>query len=233
MYLIKYIKKIMRHKNKFLETPNLPLPQTLNQGIPENQLDELETYENIYLSNCQLEGNKGVSFNCTYLDNVKVVNTYFKRLDLQDTQINKSDFANTELEEAALNRVEFVNCRLLGFRAIKSRFKNVLFKDCQAELSQFNFTKFERVIFENCILKDAIFSDTLLKDVKFINCQMDNVALSNAKFNHTDFRGSEIEGLQININQLQGAIVDIFQAGYILQRYTNVIVKTVDEIDIK
>ncbi|WP_445635590.1 Pentapeptide repeat-containing protein [Nostoc sp. DSM 114161] len=219
----------MPSKNRAIEPPNLPSSEILNRGIPDNQLYELESYKNVYLSNCQLEGTRGVDFQCAYFDNVKTINTYFKKLSLQDVRITKSDFANTEWEEASLNKVEFINCRLLGFKIIKSRLKNVIFKGCQGQFAQFNFSKFERVIFENSILKDSTFVEASLTSVKFINCQMNNVILADAKFKDADFRGSNIEGLQININQLKGVILDLFQAAYILQRYANVIVKPVDE----
>ncbi|MFN6468692.1 MAG: pentapeptide repeat-containing protein [Nostoc sp. SerVER01] len=219
----------MPRKYRAIELPNLPSSEMLNQGIPDNQLYELESYQNVHLSNCQLEGARGVDFQCAYFDNVKTINTYFKKLSLQDIRISRSDFANTEWEESSLNRVEFINCRLLGLKAIKSRLRNVIFKGCQGQFSQFNFSKFDNVIFENCILEDSTFLEASLTNVKFINCQMNNVILTDAKFKDTDFRGSNIEGLQINLSQLKGAILDPFQAIYILQRYANVIVKAVDE----
>ncbi|MEH1783568.1 MAG: pentapeptide repeat-containing protein [Nostoc sp.] len=219
----------MPSKHRAIDPPNIPSSETMNQGIPDNQLYELESYKNVHLSNCQLQGTKGVDFQYAYFDNVKAINTYFKKLTLQDVRIDKSDFANTEWEEGSINRVEFIDCRLLGFQGIKSRFKNVIFKGCQGQLSQFNFSKFDNCIFDNCILEDSTFIESSLINVRFINCQMTNVILADAKFKNTDFRGSNIEGLQTNINQLKGAILDLFQAAYILQRYANVIVKAVDE----
>ncbi|MCC5637806.1 pentapeptide repeat-containing protein [Nostoc sp. CHAB 5844] len=219
----------MPNKHIAIDPPILPSFETMSKGILDDRLDELESYKNVYLSNCQLEGTKGVDFQYAYFDNVKIINTYFKKLSLQDVEISKSDFANTECEESLLNRVEFINSRLLGFKAIKSRLKNVIFKGCQCQFSQFNFSKLERAIFDNCNLENSTFLEASLTKVKFINCQMNNVILVDTKFKETDFRGSNIEGLQININQLKGAILDPFQAAYILQRYTNVIVKAVDE----
>ncbi|MDZ8106612.1 MAG: pentapeptide repeat-containing protein [Nostoc sp. DedQUE12a] len=219
----------MPSKNRAIEPPNLPSSEILVRGIPDNQLDELESYKNVSLSNCQLEGSRGVDFQSAYFDNVKTINTYFNKLSLQDVRITKSDFANTEWEQGLLNRVEFFDCRLLGFKIIKSRLRNVIFKGCQGQFAQFNFSKFELVIFDNCILEDSTFLEASLTNVKFINCQMHNIILADAKFKDTDFRGSNLEGLQININQLQGVTLDPFQAAYILQRYANVIVKPVDE----
>jgi uncharacterized protein YjbI with pentapeptide repeats len=219
----------MPSKHRGIDPPILSSFEIMNKGIPDNQLYELESYQNVYLSNCELEGTKGVDFQYAYFDNVKTVDTYFKRLFLQDVRITKSDFANTEWEESSLNRVEFINSRLLGFKVIKSRLKNVLFKGCQGQFSQFNLSRFEHVIFDNCNLDNYTFIEAFLTNIKFINCQMNNVILADAKFKDTDFRGSNIEGLQINISQLKGAILDPFQAAYILQRYANVIVKAVDE----
>ncbi|MEH2182231.1 pentapeptide repeat-containing protein [Nostoc sp.] len=224
----------MPSKHRAIESPILPSLETMNKGIPDKQLYESESYQNVYLSNCQLEGTKEVDFQYAYFDNVKIINTYFKRLSLQDVIITKSDFANTEWEEASLNIIEFVNSRLLEFKAIKSRLKNVVFQGCQGQFSQFTFSKIDNVIFDNCNLEYSTFLEISLINVTFINCQINNIILANAKFQDTDFRGSnieglQIEGLQINISQLKGAILDPFQAAYILQRYANVVVKTVDE----
>lgn len=219
----------MSSKQKTIDPPNLPSPETMDKSISDNQLYELESYRNVYLLNYEMGGVKGIDFQYAYFDNIKSLDAYFKRLTLHDVRVLKSDFANTEWEDSNLNRVEFVNCRLLGFKAVKSRLKNVVFKECQGRFSQFNFTKFDNVIFDNCILEDSTFIDSSLTDVKFINCQMNNVVLDNAKFKNTDFRGSDISGLQTNINQLKGLVLDMVQAAYILQRYTNVIVKEIDE----
>jgi uncharacterized protein YjbI with pentapeptide repeats len=219
----------MTSKHKSIEPPNLPALATMDKGIWDNQIYELESYRNIYLSNCQIEGTKGVDFQYAYFDNVKALNTYFKRLTLQDIRITKSDFANTEWEDSTINRVEFINCRLLGFKLTKSRLKNVIFKECQGRLSQFNFSKFDNVIFDNCILEDSTFIGSSVTNTRFINCQINNVILDSTKFKNVDFRGSNIEGLQTNINQIKGMILDVFQAAYILQRYADVTVKALDE----
>jgi uncharacterized protein YjbI with pentapeptide repeats len=219
----------MPNKHKSITPPNLPPLEMMDKGILENQLYELESYSNIHLSNCQLEGTRGVDFQYAYFDNIKSLNTYFKRLTLQDVKITKSDFANTEWENTTVNRVELINSRLLGFKITKSRLDNVIFKECHGRLSQFNFSKFDNVIFDNCILDDSTFIESSLANIKFINCQMNNIILDGTKFKNADFRGSNIEGLQTNINQLSGMILDVFQAAYILQRYANVIVKSVDE----
>lgn len=219
----------MTSKHKSIEPPNLPPLETMNKEVWDNQIYELESYRNIYLSNYQIEGTKGVDFQYAYFDNVKALNTYFKRLTLQDIRITKSDFANTEWEDSTIDRVEFINCRLLGFKLTKSRLKNVIFKECQGRLSQFNFSKFDNVIFDNCILEESTFIESSLTNARFINCQINNVILDRTKFKNADFRGSNIEGLQTNINQIKGMILDVFQAAYILQRYANVTVKSLDE----
>ncbi|MEH2083539.1 MAG: hypothetical protein V7K89_27260 [Nostoc sp.] len=56
----------MPKKHRVIELPNLPLSESMNKGIPDNQLSELEGYQNKHLSNCQLEGTRGIDFQYAY-----------------------------------------------------------------------------------------------------------------------------------------------------------------------
>ncbi len=52
----------MPSKHRAIDPPNLPSSETMDKGIPDNQLYKLESYKNAHLSNCQIEGAKGVDF---------------------------------------------------------------------------------------------------------------------------------------------------------------------------
>jgi hypothetical protein len=41
----------MPSKHRAIDPPNIPSFETMNQGIPDNQLYELESYKNVHLSN--------------------------------------------------------------------------------------------------------------------------------------------------------------------------------------
>ncbi len=211
-------------KNSSIEPPELP--QEASAGIiPENQLYELDSYQNIWVSNCKLTGARGVTLNQAYFQNVQISDAHFSRFDVSNTRFDKCDFANTEFEKASLNKVEFIGCRILGFKVLKSHMKNTLIKDCNGKFAQFESTKFKSVRFENSNLEDSNFQDTDLSNVVFLNCNMQNVMLSGAKLVGTDFRGSSLENLQVSLEQLREAIFEPIQAVYLLQRYAGVIVK--------
>lgn len=217
-------------QNRCIELPELP--EETSAGMLPGQLDELDSYKNVWVSNCKLNGARAVTINYGCFQNVQMPDAQFPRFDLSDIRFDKCDFANTECDKASLNRVEFVGCRILGFKLIKSQVKNTLIKDCQGKFAQFEFTKFKAVRFENCLLEDTNFQDTDLSNVVFLNCDIRNAMLSGAKLTGTDFRGSKIEGLQVSLEQLRGAIFEPLQAAYLLQRYAGVVVKYSDEVEV-
>ena len=198
--------------------------------LPEGQLYELDSYQNIWVSNCKLTGARAVTINQACFQNVQMPDAQFPRFDLSDIRFDKCDFANAEWEKASLNRVEFIGCRLLGFQMVKSQVNHTLIKDCHGKFAQFEFTKFKAVRFENCLLEDTNFQDADLSNVVFLNCDIRNALLSGAKLTGTDFRGSKIEDLQVNLEQLRGAIFEPLQAAYLLQRYAGVTVKYADDL---
>jgi uncharacterized protein YjbI with pentapeptide repeats len=221
---IKIMKRKRAEKNNLIESPELPQEDSA-EVLLEGQLYELESYENIWVSNCKLSGVRGVSINKAYFQNVQIYDTQFPRFDLRNIRFDKCDFANTELEKASLNQVELINCRLVGFPMMNSHIKNTLIRDCHGKFAQFEFTKFKAARFENCDLEDSNFQNADLSNVVFLNCNMRNAMLHGAKLIKTDFRGSNIENLQINLEQLRETVIEPLQAIYLLQRYAGVIVK--------
>ncbi len=219
-------------QNRFIEQPELP-EKTSAEMLPEGQLYELDSYKNIWVSNCKLSGARAVTINQAYFQNVIMSEAQFPRLDLSDIRFDSCDFANTEWDKASLNKVEFIDCRLLGFQMVKSQVKDTLIKDCHGKFAQFEFTKFKAVRFENCVLEDTNFQDADLSNVVFLNCDMRNVLLSGAKLTGTDFRGSKIDDLQVSLEQLRGAIFEPLQAVTLLQRYAGVTVKSSENEEVK
>lgn len=208
-----------------IDPPELP-NEAVTEGLPDEQLYELYSYNKIVLSNCKLDGARGVTIEHAHFRNVQMSDEQFPRFDLRDVRFAHCDFANTEWDRASLTRVEFIGCRFLGFKVIKSRFKDVVIKQCHGKFAQFEFTKFKAVRFEHCVLEDTNFQDTDLANVVFLNCDLRNAMLFGAKLPGTDWRGSQIENLQVSLEQLRGGIFDPLQAVSILQRYAGVIVKS-------
>jgi uncharacterized protein YjbI with pentapeptide repeats len=214
-------------KKKLIETPELPTENSCE--LPDGQFYEFESYQNLVISNSKLTGARGVSIEYAHFLKVQISDEQFPRLDLKNTRFDKCDLANMELERASFNRVELIGCRILGYQLVKSLVNNTLIKDCYGKFAQFEFTKFKATRFENCVLEDTNFQNADLSGVVFANCNLSNAMLSGAKLTGTDFRSSQIEGLQVNIEQLRGAIFEPLQAASLLQQHAGVILKYIED----
>ncbi len=91
---------------------------------------------------------------------------------------------------------------------------STLWRECNLSLAQFRFATFKNARFENCNLRGADFLEADLRGVVFQNCDLQDAQMSFCKLENTDFRGSDILGLKVGVENLNGAIVEPFQAAY-------------------
>jgi uncharacterized protein YjbI with pentapeptide repeats len=154
--------------------------------------------------------------------------TNLPSLQFVDARLETCDLAAAEWPKAFLRRAEFYGCRLVGVKWERATIEDVVFKDCNLEYGLFWETSFKAVRFENCALREASLAGANLAGVAFAGCDLERADLRNTKLVGTDFRGSKIEGLQVNIKDLQGAIIDPSQAVH-LAALLGMIVRQIDE----
>lgn len=194
-------------------------PKKLNRFADDLPLDLIEddtTYSDFEVSERDYTGHKArrvVFARCSF-ERVVFAQSEFPEVDLSDFTGKNCDFANAGWRKAILHRVELDSCRLVGLGANEAHIGSTLFRDCNASLAQFRFSNFKAVRFENCNLYRADFQEADLRGVIFQNCDLREAQMSFAKLDETDFRGSDVVGLQVNVENLKGAIVEPFQAAY-------------------
>ena len=147
---------------------------------------------------------------------------------LNDLRVADCSLANTNCERMVAHRTEFVDCHLVGLNVTEGHLQDVRFEKCDTQLARFRFCSFKAVTFDRCNLKSANFQGADLSGVRFNRCDLSEAEMSQSKLMGTDFRTSNIDGLKVGVREVEGAIVDHFQAAY-LASLLGLVVKNDDE----
>lgn len=141
--------------------------------------------------------------------------TRFQAPRLDTVRMENCDLANAEWPRLIAHRVEFVGCRMDGFTIPEAYLRDVRFDDCSLRFARIRFATLKSARFEHCDLSGADLQATDLTGAIFARCKLDEVEFSQAVLSGADLRTSTIERMRVGIAELQGAIVDPFQASYL------------------
>jgi uncharacterized protein YjbI with pentapeptide repeats len=131
---------------------------------------------------------------------------------LRDVRLVKCDLSNAVLHGFEARRVEFIDCRLLGMKAIGCHWQDVLVENCDARYAQFNGGVVRSCEFKGTRLDEADFRGANLAATIFTDSTLRRADLSGAKLNTTNLRGADIDGLVVRAEDLRGALVTPPQA---------------------
>lgn len=136
----------------------------------------------------------------------KLASSRLDKLTVSDSVLDRCDLANVELSHGAMSRVEMTACRLTGLAASGAVWRQVLVKDCLADMSSFRFAAFTRVEFADCRLQGADFVGADLSDTLFRRCDLTRVELSQVKAVGTAFIDCTWDGIG-GVTSLSGATI--------------------------
>lgn len=146
------------------------------------------------------------------LERTSFSNSNFASILLKDVRLIGCDLANLQARAFTLVRVEFINCRMTGLRAGAADCQDVLFSEGDQRYSQFRFSAFKSAEFDSCNFEEADFHGTDLSGSRFRKCNLKNAEMNKANLVDPDLRGSIVDGLQLNAEDIRGAVVDVSQA---------------------
>jgi uncharacterized protein YjbI with pentapeptide repeats len=145
---------------------------------------------------------EGVSFAGAHLGSVK----------LRDVRLVRCDLSNAVLRGLEAGRVEFMDCRLIGLKALECRMEDVLVERCDARYAQFNAGVARLSDFIESGLQETDFRGVNLENTRWMRSDLSRADLTGAKLAGADLRGAEIAGVIVNAADLAGAIVSPSQA---------------------
>jgi len=185
------------------ETPYGLFANTRFVTIAESHLQNLNQ-TNLKIDTLQIEG--------SVLNHVQLSESQFGNAVWKDVRMVNCDLANIHAHRISLLRVEFIDCRLTGFRASALEWQDVLIQNSDARYAQLQRGKFRNCEFTGCDMQDADLQEADLTACLLRSCNLARADFRKAKLRDTDLRSSQIETMLVQINDLQGTIVDPAQA---------------------
>jgi uncharacterized protein YjbI with pentapeptide repeats len=109
-------------------------------------------------------------------------------------------------------RVEFVDCRLIGLKAIECRWEHVLLERCDSRYAQFADGAAPSSDFIETQLQEADFRRVRLESTRWQRSTLSRADFTGAKLKGADLRGAILEGILVDAADVSGAIVSPSQA---------------------
>ncbi len=119
------------------------------------------------------------------LANASFVESIWKRVKAQGTELQGSNFENATLEDVYFTEKK---CTLASFRG--ATLKNVTFEKIQLEKIDFSNAFLENVKFKNVKMKEIHFNHSELEKVEFSSCSLEKVSFVLASLRQVEFQSS-------------------------------------------
>lgn len=173
-----------------------------------------EKVSDFSLSRCTVAGLKQPYLsmnNCTF-HHVLFSECELKWAQLTDVRFENCDLSNLSFANTTFYRVEFCSCKLVGTNFAETTLNHVYMKECNAHYINLAMSKIRTARFENCDFRNGSFNDSKLMPAAFDNCQLIEADFSHTSLKGIDLRTSRLSGIQLNLPDLRGAIVNSLQA---------------------
>ena len=140
-------------------------------------INESNFLETTFAASCE--------FKNTNLNNVTFIGCIFQRSEINECNINTSDFTN--------------------FNGYISNYINNTFKDCNFTKSDLRQSIINNCVFNNCNLTGSNWRNVTFIENDFINCNLSNIDLQSAEgLNGMNFEGLNLQGSQLKGINLRG-----------------------------
>jgi uncharacterized protein YjbI with pentapeptide repeats len=126
----------------------------------------------------------------------RLIGSAFHRARITDCVVDSSELPGVILDDCDLVRVEFRDCRMSGFQAQGSRFRDVAFFRCKLDGANFRMSTWERVEFYDCDLVESDFYGAKLPGTLFQACDLSDTEWSKSSLVGSRLLGSTVERIQ-------------------------------------
>ena len=197
--------------------------------ILEPKISSLVDYslEDAYRDNCY----NNMIFTQSVLKDIKIVNETidscifrgidfsnidFSNVDFIDVIFEECDLSNKKFDGNLLQRVKFINCKMIGVSYIDSSVKDVCFDLCSARYINFAGARIIRMVVSESDFSEGCFQEVSVKDLEFNSVNLSRVEIFKTKLCGVDISSCQIEKMVVDLESLEGIIIDRFQAVYLV-----------------
>ena len=169
----------------------------LNKDFKDEKFNE--TYEYIEIKSCNFS-------KCDFSLG------HYNGIDISNSVLEDSNLSNLDLTDRTYQYVTFKNCNMIGVSFIDSYLDNVVFENCNLKYSNFTGCHFKDVKFDSCNLDEVSFNELNWKKLSFSKCHMWGTEFYKTTLKDIDLSSCDISTLKLDINHIQGLIIDYYQS---------------------
>ena len=196
--------------------PQRELPDLLEDtdDLDPREIVDGEAVDDAYVSSGDFSGKtlSPLVVRRSVISAVSFTGGQIKSVRLKDVRFIRCDFSNAVLRGMEASRVEFIDCKLMGVKALECRMEDILFERCSGRYGQFQDGSALRSDFVESQFEEADFRGVNLSHSRWTKSSLVRADLTGSKLQGCDLRGADTEGLLVGALDLQGAIVNPSQA---------------------
>lgn len=184
--------------------------------------EEEEELTGLRLTDLTLEGGdlSSVGFRSVVFDHCRLLGCDGTRASFTDVTFQDCDLSNSQFPDGYWQRCRFTGCKALGAGLYGGLFQQVSFQGCQLGYANFDKSRLRHVTFTETDLKSGSLSNCTLKYTEFRDCALTQVSFVHTLLKGLDLTTCRIGGLTLSADhhELQGVVVDTFQAADLARR---------------
>jgi len=202
--------KVSKDKTRRMRPDLVERPEDLDTG----EIVDGEPAEDIRITGLDLSGRsiRQLEVRRSLVEAVSFAAANLQSVRLRDVRLIRCDLSNCLMHRLEAIRVEFVDCRLMGMKAIECRMEDVLLERCDARYAQFHSGAARRSEFIDAQLQEADFRGANLENTVWVRSSLARADLTGAKLAGADLRGADIDGMTVGMADVAGAMVTPSQA---------------------
>ncbi|WPX97976.1 pentapeptide repeat-containing protein [Candidatus Fokinia crypta] len=181
---------------------NCKLTESVFTNVEVGELNIKSNIKDQFLEGKEIKFEKALLRNMT-LDKCDLSSSSFSKTTIKNpiwtnSKLENSTFNDVTIEGGKFTEVSFSNASFKG----KTKFKDIVFTNCDLSNCDLEALEFENVTFENCKMPNAKLSDGKYQNVKFKKCNLEGADCSKTHFfysqiedcslTRTSFKDSEV-----------------------------------------
>lgn len=208
-----------------------PSPEAFSRLVQES-LEEDTPLAGLLVRDQDLSGAefRGLEFRSVTFSRCRFPGCDWSGASFTDVAFHTCDLSGGRFDGSWWLRAALTDCRGLGTRFFRSRMRQSQFRDCRLSEAHFGGAKLRETVFSGCELTGAILSECSFRRVGFDRCDLTRVSFVHSPLKGMDLTTSLIDALVLSEGggELQGAVVDLWQAAGLARRL-GVIVKELED----
>lgn len=208
-----------------LLTPLLPIDSELEESdielLKSSQRSEERIQGKIFRNlTCEDEDFSHLIFSSVKFLNCRFWNCSFERTEFTDVVLQSCDISGCNFRDSYISRSAFQSCKGIGTKFTGNIIKNLLIEECNMNYANFDSSRFENVQITYTKLESSNLTQCRCKHMFWKESSLVNASFFKTPLRGMDFSDSVITGLALSDDnqELQGAIVDIYQAAELSKR---------------